>query len=158
MLAKTCQHCASKSSVPTALPLVSVASWPAMNRNSDALTRVIWEYWPSGLPSVSGFRILMSGMTQRRRTWLPFAIGRTEDVRFGGQHHLIERLGEHRRGEKGDRAQRVGADIGEVMAHVRRYRKHAAGTNDVLAVVHAQFAGAGDDVLGLFGRVSVPAE
>src|SRR5262245_32080302 len=44
MLAKTCRHCASKSSAPTVLPLPSVATWPAMNRNSDALTRVICEY------------------------------------------------------------------------------------------------------------------
>ena len=36
------------------LPLLSVATWPAMNRSSDALTRVICEYWPSGLPSASG--------------------------------------------------------------------------------------------------------
>jgi len=27
-------------------------SQPAMNKNSDAFTRVICEYWPSGLPSV----------------------------------------------------------------------------------------------------------
>src|SRR5262245_32209927 len=33
-----------------------------MNRNSDALTRVIWEYWPSGLPSTSGLWIVISGM------------------------------------------------------------------------------------------------
>src|SRR5262249_22254550 len=36
--------CASKSSAPTVLPPRSVATCPAMNRNSDALTRVICEY------------------------------------------------------------------------------------------------------------------
>src|SRR5262249_3548496 len=62
MLAKTCRHWASKSASPTSLPPRSVATWPAMNRNSDALTRVIWEYWPSGLPSTSGLWIVISGM------------------------------------------------------------------------------------------------
>src|SRR6185369_6705724 len=62
MLAKTCRHCASKSSLPTQAPLFSAATWPAMNRNSDAFTRVICEYCPSGLPSASGLKILMSGI------------------------------------------------------------------------------------------------
>src|SRR5262245_65947860 len=62
MLAKTCRHWASKSASPTSLPPRSVATWPAMNRNSDVLTRVIWEYWPSGLPSTSGLWIVISGM------------------------------------------------------------------------------------------------
>src|SRR5256885_17182077 len=34
-----------------------------MKRNSDALTRVMCEYWPSGRASVSGFPILISAMT-----------------------------------------------------------------------------------------------
>ena len=50
---------ASKSS--GALP-APAPTWPAMNRNSEALTRVICEYCPSGLPRLSGLRILMSGM------------------------------------------------------------------------------------------------
>src|SRR5438045_6126926 len=33
-----------------------------MNRNSEAFTRVICEYCPSGLPRLSGLRILMSAM------------------------------------------------------------------------------------------------
>jgi hypothetical protein len=33
---------------------------PAIKMNSDALTRVMCEYWPSGVPSVSGLKILMS--------------------------------------------------------------------------------------------------
>src|SRR5262249_49932171 len=68
ILAKTCRHCASKSSTPTTRPPASVASWPAMNRNSAALTRVICEYWPSGLPSPSGFWILISGIPRRRQS------------------------------------------------------------------------------------------
>src|SRR6516165_12380068 len=32
-----------------------------MNRSSDAFTRVICEYWPSGLPIVSGLWIVISG-------------------------------------------------------------------------------------------------
>src|ERR1700676_3887842 len=64
ILAKTRPHCASKSagalpSLPA--PELSMPTWPAMNRNSDALTRVICEYCPSGLPRLSGLRILMSG-------------------------------------------------------------------------------------------------
>src|SRR5439155_1415465 len=35
---------------------------PAMNRNSDALTRVICEYAPSGLPMASGLWIVIAGM------------------------------------------------------------------------------------------------
>src|SRR5262249_15823349 len=63
MLAKVCTHCASKSSTPTGLPSRSTPTWPAMNRYSDALTRVMCEYWPSGLPSASGLTILMSAMS-----------------------------------------------------------------------------------------------
>src|ERR1044072_4889480 len=62
ILAKTCRHWASKSSEPTPLPPRSVATCPAVNRNSDAFTRVICEYCPSGLPSASGFWMLISGM------------------------------------------------------------------------------------------------
>src|SRR5262249_55684451 len=62
MLAKVCTHWASKSSAPITLPALSTATWPAMNRYSDALTRVRCEYWPSGLPSTSGFWNLISGI------------------------------------------------------------------------------------------------
>ena len=48
----TWAHCASKSA--GVLPSRSAPTWPAMNRNSDALTRVICEYCPSGLPRPSG--------------------------------------------------------------------------------------------------------
>jgi len=44
------------------------ATCPAMNRNSDALTRVMCEYCPSGFSNASGLRILMSGMA-RSFTW-----------------------------------------------------------------------------------------
>src|SRR4051812_6554102 len=61
MLAKTCTHCASKSSAPTKPPARSVASWPAMKTYSAApLTRVICEYCPSGLPRPSGLTMLIS--------------------------------------------------------------------------------------------------
>src|SRR5881394_31774 len=60
MLAKVCAHWASKSAgVLASLP---APTWPAMNRNSEAFTRVICEYCPSGLPRLSGLRILMSAM------------------------------------------------------------------------------------------------
>src|SRR5258708_27940869 len=62
MLAKVCTHCASKSSAPITLPALSTATWPAMNRYSDAFTRAMCEYCPSGLPSASGLRSLMSGI------------------------------------------------------------------------------------------------
>src|ERR1700733_14647667 len=58
ILANTRPHCASKSA--GALPSLPAPTWPAMKTNSDALTRVSCEYCPSGLPSVSGFWILMS--------------------------------------------------------------------------------------------------
>ena len=41
-------------------------TWPAMNKNSDALTRVSCEYCPSGLPRLSGLRIWMLGMSALR--------------------------------------------------------------------------------------------
>src|SRR5215831_17261284 len=62
ILAKLCTHCASKSSTPTTLPSRSTPTWPAMKMNSDAFTRVRCEYCPSGLPSASGLRILMSAI------------------------------------------------------------------------------------------------
>ena len=64
MFLKTCTHWASKSSAPTMLPASSVASWPAMNSHSEAFfTRVICEYWPSGLPRPSGLKIVISAGT-----------------------------------------------------------------------------------------------
>src|SRR5215472_11972401 len=62
MLVKTCRHWASKSPAPTMLPSLSPANCPATNKNSDALTRVICEYWPMGFPRTPGFTILISGM------------------------------------------------------------------------------------------------
>src|SRR3954465_9047135 len=60
MLAKVCAHWPSKSA--GVLPSLVAPTWPAMNRNSEAFTRVICEYCPSGLPRLSGLRILMSAM------------------------------------------------------------------------------------------------
>src|SRR5262245_20468897 len=62
MFAKVCTHWASKLSTPTILPSRSTPTWPAMKTNSDAFTRVRCEYCPSGLPSASGLRILMSAI------------------------------------------------------------------------------------------------
>src|SRR5262245_14230271 len=60
MLAKVCAHCASKSA--DVVPSLAAPTCPAMNRNSDAFTRVICEYCPSGLPRLSGFRYWTCGM------------------------------------------------------------------------------------------------
>src|SRR6476469_4882144 len=60
MLAKVCAHWPSKSA--GVLPSLPAPTCPAMNRNSEAFTRVICEYCPSGLPRLSGLRILMSAM------------------------------------------------------------------------------------------------
>jgi hypothetical protein len=62
MFAKTCPHWTSKSPDPTHFPSLSVATWPAINRNSDALTRVICEYWPSGFPKDGGLWMVISAM------------------------------------------------------------------------------------------------
>ena len=43
---------------------------------------------------------------------LAFAVRRTEHVGLRRQHHVVESLGEHRRGEEGDGAQRFLAGIG----------------------------------------------
>jgi hypothetical protein len=51
----------SKSSTPTMLPALSVATWPAIKANSDARTQAIWEYCPSRRPNVGGLKIVMSG-------------------------------------------------------------------------------------------------
>jgi hypothetical protein len=44
------------------LAVLATPTWPAMNRNSDAFTRVMCEYCPSGLPSVSGLMSWIGGM------------------------------------------------------------------------------------------------
>src|SRR5579883_190832 len=110
MLAKVCTHCASKSSAPITLPALSTATWPAMNRYSDALTRVMCEYWPSGLPRASGFSNLISGMgssslrvlvgLQRLAQNLPRRLGAVEgaqgaalDLPAGGGAHELPAVG-----------------------------------------------------------------
>jgi hypothetical protein len=66
MFAYTWRHCASKSSAPTRLPALSVAICPAMKISSPApFTRAMCEYWPSGLPMVSGLNILTSALIGR---------------------------------------------------------------------------------------------
>src|SRR4029078_10108306 len=62
MLAKVCAPSPSKSA--GGLPSLPAPTWPAMNRNSEAFTRVICEYCPSGLPRLSGLRILMSAVVR----------------------------------------------------------------------------------------------
>jgi len=90
---------------------------------------------------------------------LAIAIRRAENVRLRRHHHLIEGLREHRRGEKGDCAQRVLAGVFEIVTHWRRHdedaaRSHSAGR----AIIEIKLSDAGDDVLGLFGGVGMPAE
>jgi hypothetical protein len=75
------------------------------------------------------------------------------------QHHLIEVLGEHRRGEEGHGAQGLLAGVLEIVAQRRRQHKHAARPNLVRRpVFEIKLTLAGDDVLRLFGSVGVPAE
>jgi hypothetical protein len=52
-----------------------------MNSNSDALTRVICEYCPSGLPSASGFSMVMSGMMGILVALRPASAARRSDTR-----------------------------------------------------------------------------
>jgi hypothetical protein len=56
------------------LAVLAGADLAAMNRNS-AFTRVICEYCPSGLPRLSGLRILMSGMVHSCATFIEYRIG-----------------------------------------------------------------------------------
>src|SRR5712675_992185 len=60
ILAKVWAHCVSKSA--EVVPSLAAPTCPAMNRNSDAFTRVICEYCPSGLPRLSGLRHWICGM------------------------------------------------------------------------------------------------
>ena len=50
-------------------------------------------------------------------------IGRAEDMGVGWQHHFVEGLGEHRRREEGDGAQRVAPQVCEVVPHIRRNQR-----------------------------------
>ncbi len=75
------------------------------------------------------------------------------------QHHVVELLREHGRGEERDRPQRFFAGIGEVVPHRRRQNENAARPDLMLAAVfQAKLASAGEDVLGLLGRIRMPAE
>ena len=90
---------------------------------------------------------------------LALTIWRAEDVTLRGHHHVIEILREHCRCEESDRTQRLLTNIDEVVLYWRRDCKNAAWTYPVSgAVFHVQFAGAGDDVLRLFGGIGVPAK
>jgi len=74
-------------------------------------------------------------------------------------HHVVEVLCEYRSREESDGAQCFLADIDEVVFYRRWNRKNTSRTNAVgAAIFHAQFSGTSNDVLGLFGRVGVPAE
>ena len=71
MFLNTCTHCASKSSAPTTLPALSLASCPAMKSHSEAFfTRVICEYWPSGFPRPSGLKIVISAGMAFSSRWV----------------------------------------------------------------------------------------
>src|SRR6185437_3114357 len=86
------------------------------------------------------------------------AIGRAEDMGVRWQHHFIERLREHGRGEESHRAQSVATHIDQVVPHVRRKREDTAGSHRMLAVFHEQFARAGKNVLRLLGSIGMPTE
>ena len=74
------------------------------------------------------------------------------------QHHVVEVLREHRRGEEGDRPQFLRADIGEIVPYRRGEDEDAAGSDRVVAAFRLQLALPGNDVLRLFGGVGVPPE
>jgi 6-phosphogluconolactonase (cycloisomerase 2 family) len=59
-LPNTCAHWPSKSA--GVLPSLSLPTCPAMNRNSDAFTRAMFEYAAIGLPRLSGLSIWILGM------------------------------------------------------------------------------------------------
>src|SRR5215213_10038180 len=73
-------------------------------------------------------------------------------------HHVVEDLREHRGREEADRPQRLCARVDQVMADVGRQHEDAARTDREDAVITAQLAGSGDDILSLFGLIGVPAE
>src|SRR4026207_1307133 len=59
ILANTAAHCPSKSA--GVLPSLSRPTCPAMNRNSEALTREMFEYGAIGLARLSGLSIWILG-------------------------------------------------------------------------------------------------
>ena len=76
-----------------------------------------------------------------------------------GQHHVIELLDKHGRGEERHRPQGLLARVGEVVSQRRRQDENAARPDLVLAAVfQAKFAGAREDILRLLGRIGMPAE
>ena len=86
-------------------------------------------------------------------------VGRSEDMRFRRQHHIVEGLREHRRREEGNGPQGLGAGILEIVPDRRRQDEDASGADGMSgAVFHLELAGAGDDVLRLLGGVGVPAQ
>ncbi|SRR6266404_60872 len=90
---------------------------------------------------------------------LTIAIGGAEDMSFRRQHHVIESLSEHCRREESDRPQRLGADVDEIVPHRSWEDKNATRLDRISgAIFHMQLATAGNNVLGLFGSIGVPAE
>jgi hypothetical protein len=87
------------------------------------------------------------------------AIRGAEDVSLWREHHVVERLREHRRGEKGHGPEGFRADIDEIVTQRRREHKDAARAYGMLAaILEQQLTGAGDNVLRFLGGVRVPAE
>ena len=74
-------------------------------------------------------------------------------------HYIVELLSEHGGCEEGDGAQGFRTRIGEVVPHGRRNDENIAGSDLVNgAALHAQFAGAGENILRLLSRIRVPTE
>ena len=75
------------------------------------------------------------------------------------QHRIVEGLREHGRREERDRSQRLPARIDEIMPHRRWQDENASRPNLMVAsVFQTQLSRAGDNILGLLGRVRVPAK
>ena len=117
-----------------ALPLVAFFLVPSIKGQP------IPELWPRFPVAMMingfwGFGTALSSAAHRRRpkgvrcARSAFAVGRAEDVGLRRHYHLIEVLGEHRRGEEGDGAQRLLARVLKVMAEQRRQHEDAAGPN-----------------------------
>src|SRR5712691_4020347 len=111
----------------------------------------------SSCPASDTTRARCSPRNRRPTRWhrdllrLPVAIGRAEDVALRRQHHVVEILREHRRGEERNRPQGLVASVGEVVPHRGRKNEHAAGPDRIVAVLGAQLALARDDVLRFLG-------
>ena len=110
--------------------------------------------------SSSGAALGGNGFYSDRRRSLPSPsrLGVPRMWLFGGGVTSSKVLGEHRGGEKRRTAQCFCAGVGKIVTDIGRQHEHTAGADRECPYIPSQLASAGNDVLGFFGLVGMPAE